>query len=264
MKEKTSAVIFGGTGFIGAFFSQYLLKNKYVDQIYLVDIESANEKNFEFRKNQIMSDQRISFIRADVRKSLDFKVSGKVKIIANFAAIHREPGHQKFEYFETNINGADFVCKFSERVKCENIIFSSSIAPYGSSEDIKDERSIPIPDSPYGCSKLVAEKIHQIWQAKDKNRYLTIVRPGVVFGPGEGGNVSRLIKAVIHKYFCYIGNKNTIKAGIYVKELCRAMLWVHEKQKSEKVMYVLFNMTMDSSPTVENYVKAICKTAKIK
>ena len=28
-------------------------------------------------------------------------------------------------------------------------------------------------------------------------------------------------------------------------------------------MYVLFNMTMDSSPTVENYVKAICKTAKI-
>ena len=36
----------------------------------------------------------------------------------------------------------------------------------------------------------MAEKIHTIWQAKKSNeRQLTIVRPGVVFGKGENGNL---------------------------------------------------------------------------
>lgn len=55
-----------------------------------------------------------------------------------------------------------------------------------------------------------------------------IARPGAVFGPDERGNVSRLIKAVFGRYFFYMGNRDTRKAGTYVKELCNAMLWVLE------------------------------------
>lgn len=49
-----------------------------------------------------------------------------------------------------------------------------------------------MPNTPYGISKLVAEKIHEVWQAKDKSRELTIVRPGIVYGKGEHGNMTRL------------------------------------------------------------------------
>ena len=103
-----------------------------------------------------------------------------------FAAVHREPGHEGHEYYQTNLLGAENVCDWADKVNCQKIIFSSSIAPYGPSEDERNESSLPVPTTAYGGSKLAAEKIHQIWQAKDfDKRQLVIVRPGVVFGPGE-------------------------------------------------------------------------------
>jgi nucleoside-diphosphate-sugar epimerase len=143
---------------------------------------------------------------------LDFH--GDIVLIANFAAIHREPGYEDAEYFETNLLGAENVCKFAEKVGCQNIIFTGSISLYGVSESVKDELTLPVPVTAYGASKLTAEKIHQIWRAKDANdRRLVIVRPGVVFGPGEGGNVSRLIRSVIHRYFFFMGNQSSVTSS---------------------------------------------------
>ena len=261
-----SAVIFGGTGFIGVFFAKYLLENTHIKKIYLVDIEPIEAKFSVFRKNQVLNDLRIVSINGDVRDSLGhFSPSEEVVLIANLAAIHREPGHEDPEYFETNLLGAETVCQFAERVGCENLIFTSSISPYGVSETIKDELTLPVPVTPYGSSKLVAEKIHLIWQAKDvDNRRLVIVRPGVVFGPGEGGNVSRLIKAVIGRYFFFMGNKETRKAGVYVKELCNAMWWVLQEQTKNGTRVSLFNMSMNPGPSISEYVEAVCRTQKIK
>ena len=124
--------------------------------------------------------------------------------------------------------------------------------------------SIPVPVTPYGCSKLVAEKIHQVWQSKEKDRQLVIVRPGVVFGPSEGGNVTRLINAVHKRYFFYMGNRQTRKAGIYVKELCRAMMWVLNSDKAIAQGFSLFNMSMNPGPSIEEYVDSIARTGNIK
>ena len=140
------------------------------------------------------------------------------------------------------------------------MIFTSSIAPYGPSEIEKNEDSIPVPETAYGSSKLVAEKIHEKWQQKDSNNKLIIVRPGVVFGPGEGGNVSRLIKAVKNRYFLYMGNRDTRKAGIYIKELCLAMTWTLDYLDECSNNYVLFNMSMNPGPSIEEYVGSILKT----
>jgi nucleoside-diphosphate-sugar epimerase len=260
------AVIFGGTGFMGVFFAQYLLANKQADKVYLIDIEPIESKFSIFRKRQVADEGRIAFITGDVRESLDwFTSAGQVKLIANFAAVHREPGHEDFEYYQTNLLGAENVCAWAEMVDCNNIIFTSSISPYGTSEQVKDERSLPSPLTAYGGSKLAAEKIHQIWQARDDaNRRLVIVRPGVVFGPGEGGNVSRLIKAVLHRYFFYMGNRNTRKAGVYVKELCNAMWWVLNRQSTSGEHVSLFNMSMNPGPSIEEYVNAVCKVAGVR
>ncbi len=260
-------VLFGGTGFIGSFFAIFLLKNKIVDRIYLLDIEPICIKKSSFRTTFLTDDPRITYIPCDVRKSIHFvpEQNSEIVLIANFAAIHREPGHLDSEYFETNLLGAENVSKFAEQVGCQNIIFTSSISPYGVSESIKDELTSPIPVTAYGSSKLLAEKIHQIWQVKDvNNRRLVIVRPGVVFGPGEGGNVSRLIKAVIHRYFFFMGNESTRKAGVYVKELCNAMWWVLQEQKKNGETVSLFNMSMNPGPSIGEYVKAVCKTQGIK
>ncbi len=264
-KDNKSAAIFGGTGFIGLFFAEYLLKHDIVSKVFLLDIEPISQKISDYRKVKLSKNKRIFYVKTDVRNTINFISAKNVTLIANFAAIHREPGHEDFEYFETNLLGAENVCKFAEKVKCNQIIFTSSIAPYGSGDEIKDELSLPVPVSSYGSSKLTAEKIHQIWQAKDpENRILQIVRPGVVFGPGEGGNVSRLIKAVLQRYFFFMGNRDTRKAGVYVKELCHAMLWELNRQKNKKHHVSLYNMTMNPGPSIQDYVETVCKVAKIR
>jgi hypothetical protein len=91
-----------------------------------------------------------------------------------------------------------------------------------------------------------------------------MVRPGVVFGPGEGGNLTRLVRAVLGGYFFYMGNRQTRKAGGYVKELCHTLTWVMEQQEQLNEESVLFNFTMDPAPTVEEYVQSVCRVAKVR
>lgn len=262
-----SAIIFGGTGFIGSYFAKDLITLGSVSKIYLFDIKPVCEDRFSSFLSEYIDAGKIAYQYCDVRKSIREQISignEDVSLIANFAAIHREPGHEEQEYYETNLLGAENVCKWADEVGCKNIIFTSSIAPYGPSETPKTEYSLPVPVTAYGGSKLAAEKIHIAWQRENKdNKRLTIVRPGVVFGAGEGGNVSRLIKAVLGRYFFYMGNKHTRKAGSYVKELCHAMLWVHNSNvDSNKIR--LFNMSMNPGPSMEEYVTTICTVAGVK
>jgi nucleoside-diphosphate-sugar epimerase len=137
------------------------------------------------------------------------------------------------------------------------MVFTSSISPYGPSEELKDESSLPTPETPYGCSKLVAETIHFAWQTAKPGRRLLILRPGVVFGPGENGNVTRLIRSVIKGYFIYIGNRKVRKAGGYVKELCFVAQFGIEHQEAGGEDCLLMNFSMNPPPTLENYVDAI-------
>lgn len=261
-----TTVIFGGTGFIGSYLAEQLLRQKDTEKVYLADLKPICEERFKVFLQPYIDNGQLEYVYCDVRKSIKEQLSEitDVDLVANFAAIHREPGHEAFEYYETNILGAEFVCSWCELVKCNDIIFTSSIAPYGNAEKIKDEYSIPVPLTPYGGSKLAAEKIHIGWQKSSVENQLTIVRPGVVFGPGEGGNVSRLIKAVLGGYFFYMGNKQTRKAGVYVKELTTAMMWVHNKNKLQGNKYSLFNMSMALAPSMHEYVDSILKVKNSK
>ena len=251
------AVIFGGTGFIGSHFAKFLIDNDCVDEVVLADLSPV-------RDDFVFPSGRVSYIKIDVRsdpKSWD--LPNAVDLIANFAAIHREPGHELSEYYETNLLGAENVCAWAEFVGCDKLIFTSSIAPYGPTETIKTEKSIPTPSSAYGGSKLVAEKIHLAWQSSKPTRKLVIVRPGVVFGPGEGGNVTRLVQATLRRYFLYMGNRQTRKAGGYVKELVNTMFWALDKIPAQGGKF-LYNFTMSKAPTVQEYVDTTCRVAGIK
>ena len=242
-------LITGSSGFISHHLTNSRLLLKY--NLFGVDIvKSKNTQNIFNIKKTIKLNQ----------------LPKKIDLIINLAAIHREPGHQPHEYFDTNILSAENITEFAEKINCNRIIFTSSISPYGIEDKLKDEDTVPCPNTPYGSSKLAAEKIHIAWQNRDiKNRVLTIVRPGVVFGKGEGGNMSRLVKLIHKNFFFYMGNKDTRKAGIYVKELVNQILWVHGKQVKNKLPKItLFNSTMWPNPSISDYVNNIKKIAGIK
>ncbi|MGH9877596.1 MAG: NAD-dependent epimerase/dehydratase family protein, partial [Nitrososphaerales archaeon] len=179
----TCAVIFGGTGFIGTFFAEHLLATDSFSKVYLFDKELLEAKSSKYRKGLVQGLSQTEIVVGDVRQEIAWQPQENVTLIANLAAVHREPGHEDFEYYETNLLGAENICAWAERVGCDDIIFTSSISPYGPSDQQKNECSLPVPTTAYGGSKLVAEKIHQTWLARDSDkRHLVIVRPGVVFG----------------------------------------------------------------------------------
>ncbi len=101
----------------------------------------------------------------------------------------------------------------------------------------------------------MAEKLHTIWQAKDANRELTLVRPGIVYGKGEHGNMTRLYKGMRGRYFAYTGRKDTIKACIYVKELCLFMK--HRMIDRRFVGVDTFNCTFEPAYTIEQICHAM-------
>lgn len=261
----SSVVIFGGAGYIGSYFAAHLLEEGLAENIVLADITKVKEKIWPSVVLQAEKEGKLRYVECDVRKPLDpAQLPDKCDLIANFAAVHREPGHEDYEYYETNLAGAENVCAWAAAVGCPRIIFTSSIAPYGISPEPKTEKSLTVPVTAYGGSKLAAEKMHQTWQAGDpENRYLSIVRPGVVFGPGEDGNVPRMIRALRKGYFFYTGNKDTVKAGGYIKELPRAMVYVLERQEQQKEHVALYNFTLKTPPTFGEYVNEIRSVAGI-
>jgi GlcNAc-P-P-Und epimerase len=259
--EMDTIVIFGGTGFIGTHVAQHWLRERLSNRIFLVDHAAPRNEPYTAELQAALKDGRAIFVPGDVRNS-DWRAQlpERVDLIFNLAAIHREPGHQPREYFETNLRGAENVCTYASQVGCSRLVFTSSISPYGPSEDIKDEDSLPVPETPYGSSKLAAEKIHLSWQAASPERKLLIMRPGVVFGPGEGGNVTRLLRSLVKGYFLYMGNRQTRKAGGYVKELCHVIQFGLENLSRAGESASLLNFSMNPPPTVEDFVNAIQKT----
>lgn len=255
-------IITGGTGFIGTHLTNLILAEQPNAKVWNLDIVKPGTPNPVVKnyKPAVRDGEKLgsTYVECDVRKpigELPFTPTPE-DIIFNFAAVHRTPGHEDKEYFETNIRGAEHVCEFAEKHGIKKMVFTSSIAPYGAAEELKTEDTLPTPNTAYGISKLVAEKIHIGWQKGGANRQLLIVRPGVVFGKGENGNFSRLYKGIKDHIFAYPGRKDTIKACVYVKELVRFILWDIEERNDS---FNIYNCTFEPAYTIEEIVKAMKK-----
>ena len=256
---RQAAIIFGGTGCIGMHTAQHFLARGIFERIYLADLHPPRPHPWAQSLQEGLQSGRVVYVPLDVRQPIQSpQLPSQCGAVFNFAAIHREPGHARQEYFDTNLPGAEHVCAYATASGARQMLFTSSISPYGSSSAPKDEDTPPAPDTAYGESKLAAEKIHTAWQQAEPSRRLVILRPGVVFGPGEQANMTRLVRSLAKGYFVYTGNQSTRKAGIYVKELSCVMQYALESQQKNASPRLLWNVSYDPPPTMEDYVTAIC------
>ncbi len=234
-----SCVIVGGGGYVGWRWGLRLAEKKAFDRIILADLKPPIEdrdgraapsslpgRDAALRRPDIAArcpyslPESIEFIPCDVRKPIEPQLPNlRPEWIFNFAAVHREPGHERREYFDTNLPGARNVCAYADVVGCKNILFTSSIAVYGPTNGATTEASPFYPTTAYGISKLCAELVHEGWRAADTDRRLIICRPGVVYGPGDPGNILRMIQAVKKGYFVFPGGQSLRKSYAYIEGL---------------------------------------------
>lgn len=207
------AIIFGGSGYIGIRLGAWLIERGW-SRVLLADIRAP--------KSSLPTGG--GFVFCDVRRPIMEQIGRRsANWIFNLAAVHREPGHGFREYFDTNLPGARNVCAYADAVGCANILFTSSIAVYGEIFGPTDESVRTYPDTGYGISKLCAELIHEAWKTADVGRRLVIVRPGVVYGPGDPGNILRMIRAIQKRIFVMPGDGSVRKSYAYIYGLLESM-----------------------------------------
>jgi nucleoside-diphosphate-sugar epimerase len=238
---RNSAVVLGSSGFIGTRLCKYLASRD-------VRVQAAIDLN---DPREVISG--VQFHKGDVRSPIPVEWGVGADILYNFAAVHRTPGHPEGEYYETNLQGAINAVNFADACDIKTIVFTSSISVYGPSEEVITEQSPLKPISAYGRSKGIAESIHRQWLRQGGGRRLVIVRPGVVFGPGEKGNYTNLAKALKGGYFFYPGRDDAVKSGGYVDELLLAI----DYALSQNSDYTLFNFAFPEMNTTKDIVSAM-------
>lgn len=229
-------LITGASGFIGTHLTRRLAEAG--ASVICLDLKPPRERL-----------EGVRYVTGDVR-DLTTLDAPKLDRIFNLAAVHTTPGHPDHEYYDTNIGGALEVSKLAVRSGAKQIVFTSSISVYGPSEDKKVETTQPAPTSAYGRSKLMAEKIHEQWFNAAPDRRLTVVRPAVVFGAGEGGNFTRMASLLGKGVFVFPGRRDTIKSCIYVEDLIDLVLTAAAQLEAR----VLLNGAYPECPTLEKIV----------
>lgn len=216
------AVVFGGAGFIGSHFLARLAEMRQYDELYSVDIGTPR-----------FVVEGVRYEEFDIREPIPAELCGDGPFdIFNFAAVHTTPGHEDWEYYWTNLNGATNICRYANDVGADRLLFTSTMMVYGPSESPKDEDATLEPVNAYGRSKILAEGVHRLWQSeRADSRRLTIVRPGVIYGLEERGNFTRLSQMLKRRRFVYPGRTDTIKACGYVEDLVSSMLFAQQRNE---------------------------------
>jgi nucleoside-diphosphate-sugar epimerase len=198
--------VIGGSGFIGTRLCRRLFKKGL--EFKILDIQKSNSYP-QFH------------IYADVRdkESLRQNLNG-CDLIYNLAAIHRDDVTPKSLYYETNVGGAKNLCEVADELGIRKIIFTSSVAVYGFAPIGTDETGSINYFNDYGKSKYEAEVVYKEWfKHNPENKTLVIVRPTVVFGEGNRGNVYNLLRQIASGRFLMVGKGNNVKSMAYVENV---------------------------------------------
>ena len=203
---KTVNVI-GGSGFIGTRLVGLLIKKNNF-HVSIVDKSPSN-----YHPNLVKF--------ADVRNLDQLRDTILLgEIIVNLAAEHRDDVLPLSLYDEVNVNGARNICLVAREKKVNLIVFTSTVAVYGFAPLGTDELGRINPFNDYGRTKYEAEQIYKEWQAEaPSERTLVVIRPTVVFGERNRGNVYNLLRQIATNRFVMIGNGQNLKSMVYVENV---------------------------------------------
>ena len=151
-------------------------------------------------------------------------VTRNCDVVVHLAAEHRDDVRPIERYFDVNVGGARSLVAAMSANGVQRCLLVSSVAVYGLNQKEPDESSPLCPDSSYGDSKAQSETVFSDWQSAASERSLVVLRPVVVFGEGNRGNVHTLIEQIRRKRFLMIGRGDNRKSVACVDNLVAFMM----------------------------------------
>jgi len=216
-------IIIGGSGFVGS----NLLKELKAENCANIDKKDSLEYN------------EIT-VKCDIRDTycLDKVIHPAVAVVL-LAAEHRDDVSPISLYYDVNVQGTKNVLHAMDHKGIKNILFTSSVAVYGLNKDNPSETHPADPFNHYGKSKWQAEEVLRNWYDQNpEKRSLTIIRPTVIFGERNRGNVFNLLKQIASGRFLMIGKGQNKKSMAYVGNVAA---FIKHCIQTQKPGYRVFN-----------------------
>jgi UDP-glucose 4-epimerase len=217
-------LVTGGAGFIGSWVADAFISEGH-EVLIIDDLSSGIKENIP---------KEADFIKGDIReRELLEKVfyDYRPDIVDHHAAqmdVRRSVENPVFDA-QVNIIGTLNLLELSIRYRIKRFIFASTGgAIYGEPEDLPaDEKTPPMPISPYGASKYAVEKYLGYYKAVYGFDYIAL-RYANVYGPrqnphGEAGVVAIFCNKVLSRKACLIfGDGNQTRDYVFVGDVAKA------------------------------------------
>lgn len=226
MSEKKEILITGISGFVGTNLLNFLLNND--DSTSITGVSRNKEKisHLTSKIHKVCSFDEI--YDGDYSFDTYVHLSGKVYNIRDKS--------DDSEYFQANYEATKrlFDC-FVKDERAKKFIFLSTIHVLTESPEMElDESYQPEPFTPYGKSKFEAEQHIQNYCPDDKKYY--ILRPSMIHGPGNKGNLNLLYNLIKNGLPYPFGACNNKRSFVSVDNLC-FVLYQFIQQDIQKGLY---------------------------
>jgi len=216
--NEQSIVVFGGNGFIGSHFVDYLIKCGY--DVTVVDRFTAEKDNCS-----LASSQKIHRIKCDIDDSDAYSSAlGSNTVVYNFISAFnpRSSWGRAIESVQADVIQALRLCELCiKRGVAKFVYVSSGGTIYGPQSGIVTEDRLPRPFNPHGICKLTVEHFLEYYRVKE-GIPIDIYRVGNVFGPRQP---MRSAQGVVAVWMRQILDQETIE--VYGdSETCRDYIYV--------------------------------------
>lgn len=228
----TRIIITGGNGFIGRHLAEKILSRTTDSVILVSNTSKANDKYLEKRK--LLDDKKLKFYTADIldRNTIeDIMKDERADTCIHLAAKTSVADSIKNpdETMEINVKGTLNVLEACHNRRVNNFIFASSAAVYGDVTELPiSEDHILHPLSPYGTSKMLAEKHVSTYGRLKKIQNTISLRIFNAYGPGqtsESDVITKFAKKLSNGLPPIIyGNGNFTRDFISVDDITEAIL----------------------------------------
>ncbi|MGY8746051.1 MAG: NAD-dependent epimerase/dehydratase family protein [Candidatus Poseidoniales archaeon] len=203
-----SVLITGGAGFIGTHLCKHL--HDLGHQVISLDCNHV-------------ADQPWGCVAGDIRDSLELD---GIDIIVHLAAQISVPISIEHpdETLSVNVDGTSSIIAAAESSGVKRILFASSAAVYGDSEQVPISEEAPlIPQSPYAVSKIIGEELLRRSEIESCSfRFFNVYGPNQSAEGGYAAVIPAFKKAIAEGKECTIfGDGTQIRDFIHVDDLVR-------------------------------------------
>lgn len=153
-------------------------------------------------------------------------------LVVLLAAEHRDDVSPLSLYYDVNVGGMQNTLAAMEANGVKRMVFTSSVAVYGLNKINPNEEHPKDPFNHYGKSKWLAEMELEKWYRTHPDWNINILRPTVIFGERNRGNVYNLLRQISGGKFLMVGKGKNKKSMAYVGNIVAFIRFLIENKTS--------------------------------